>query len=58
MMFLNVQVRQVEQVWMVVIEGQARTSFTPCKTEGQAKELAHIVASNPIIAEKLHGKGD
>ena len=54
-MWLSIQVNQIEQVWTVVIEGQARTSFTACQSEGQARELASIARDNPRIAEKLHG---
>ena len=57
-MWLAIQVNQVEQVWTVVIEGQARTSFTACQSEGQAQELAHIARTNPVVAEKLHGCRD
>lgn len=57
-MWLSIQVNQVEQVWTVVIEGQARTSFTACQSEGQAQELAHIARTNPVVAEKLHGCRD
>lgn len=57
-MWLQVQVTKVEGIWNVVIEGQARTSFTHCNTEGQAHGLAHLARTNPNVAEKLHGCRD
>lgn len=57
-MWLNVAVTEVEQVWNVVIEGQARTSFTACNTRGEAEDLASIARKNPAVAEKLHGVRD
>lgn len=57
-MWLNIVVNQVEQAWNVVIEGQSRTSFTPCNTRGEAEDLASIARQNPVVAEKLHGVRD
>jgi len=58
-MWLNINVVETQRdVWAVVIEGQSRTSYTHCRTEGQAHELAHLAKTNPNVAEKLHGNRD
>ena len=57
-MWLQVNAVEIDGAWMVVIEGQARTSYTLCQTEGQAQELAYIAKMNPTVAEKLHGCRD